>query len=148
MKKIIFRSSYFLYLLCFNVLGLILLPELLESVLSSFKIDETAYFGISYLLLALLNIFLSYFYAKARIGKKSLIILTIVVIVIKILIFLVWVQSIFSDPSLGDDKAGIFIIFIVYGYFAYVGSLDVIFLIGLGVNLLIRRKNGRKKLDS
>ena len=148
MKKIIFRSSYFLYLLCFNVLGLILLPELLESVLSSFKIDETAYFGISYLVLALLNIFLSYFYAKARIGKKSLIILTIVGIVIKILIFLVWVQSIFSDSSLGDDKAGIFIIFIVYGYFAYVGSLDVIFLIGLGVNLLIRRKNGRKKLDS
>ena len=148
MKKIILRSSYFLYLLCFNVLGLILLPELLESVLSSFKIDETTYFGISYLVLVLLNIFLSYFYAKARIGKKPLIILTIVGIVIKILIFLVWVQSIFSDSSLGDDKAGIFIIFIVYGYFAYVGSLDVIFLIGLGVNLLIRRKNGRKKLDS
>ena len=148
MKKIILRSSYFLYLLCFNVLGLILLPELLESVLSSFKIDETTYFGIGYLVLALLNIFLSYFYAKVRIGKKSLISLTIVGIVIKILIFLVWVQSIFSDSSLGDDKAGIFIIFIVYGYFAYVGSLDVIFLIGLGVNLLIRRKNGRKKLDS
>ena len=91
MKKIILRSSYFLYLLCFNVLGLILLPELLESVLSSFKIDETTYFGISYLVLALLNIFLSYFYAKARIGKKALIILTIVGIVIKILIFLVWV---------------------------------------------------------
>ena len=148
MKKIILRSSYFLYLLCFNVLGLILLPELLESVLSSFKIDETAYFGIGYLVLVLLNIFLSYFYAKARIGKKSLIILTIVGIVIKIFIFLVWVQIIFSDPSLGDDKAGIFIIFIIYGYFAYVGSLDVIFLIGLGVNLLIRRKNERKKLDS
>ena len=148
MKKIILRSSYFLYLLCFNVLGLILLPELLESVLSSFKIDETTYFGIGYLVLALLNVFLSYFYAKARIGKKALIILTIVGVVIKILIFLVWVQIIFSDPSLGDDKAGIFIIFIIYGYFAYVGSLDVIFLIGLGVNLLIRRKNERKKLDS
>ena len=91
MKKIILRSSYFLYLLCFNVLGLILLPELLESVLISFKIDETAYFGIGYLVFVLLNIFLSYFYAKARIGKKSLIILTIVGIVIKILIFLVWV---------------------------------------------------------
>ena len=148
MKKIILRSSYFVHLLCFNVLASILLPELLESVLSSFKIDETTYFGISYLVLALCNVFLSYFYAKVRIGKKCLIILTIVGIVIKILIFLVWVQSIFSDSSLGDDKAGIFIIFIVYGYFAYVGSLDVIFLIGLGVNLLIRRKNERKKLDS
>ncbi|MDO4639081.1 MAG: flagellar biosynthesis protein FliQ [Leptotrichia hongkongensis] len=148
MKKIILRSSYFLYLLCFNILVSSLLFWLGESVLGNLEIGGDAYFGIGYLVLALLNIFLSYFYAKARIGKKSLISLTIVGIVIKILIFLVWVQSIFSDSSLGDDKAGIFIIFIVYGYFAYVGSLDVIFLIGLGVNLLIRRKNGSKKLDS
>ena len=148
MKKIILRSSYFLYLLCFNILVSSLLFWLGESVLGNLEIGGDAYFGIGYLVLALLNIFLSYFYVKARIGKKSLIILTIVGIVIKILIFLVWVQSIFSDSSLGDDKAGIFIIFIVYGYFAYVGSLDVIFLIGLGVNLLIRRKNGSKKLDS
>ena len=140
MKKIILRSSYFIYLLCFNILVLSLLFWLGESVLGNLKIGGDAYFGIGYLVLALLNIFLSYFYAKARIEKKSLIILTIVGIVIKILIF--------SDSSLGDDKAGIFIIFIVYGYFAYVGSLDVIFLIGLGVNLLIRRKNERKKLDS
>ena len=148
MKKIILRSSYFLYLLCFNILSSNLLFWLGESVLGNLKIGGDAYFGISYLLLALLNIFLSYFYAKARIGKKALIILTIVGVVIKILIFLVWVQIIFSDPSLGDDKAGIFIIFIIYGYFAYVSSLDVIFLIGIGVNLLIRRKNERKKLDS
>ena len=148
MKKIILRSSYFLYLLCFNILVSSLLFWLGESVLGNLEIGGDAYFGIGYLVLILLNIFLSYFYAKARIGKKSLISLTIVGIVIKILIFLVWVQSIFSDSSLGDDKAGIFIIFIVYGYLAYVGSLDVIFLIGLGVNLLIRRKNERKKLDS
>ena len=148
MKKIILRSSYFLYLLCFNILVSSLLFWLGESVLGNLEIGGDAYFGIGYLVLALLNIFLSYFYAKARIGKKSLISLTIVGIVIKILIFLVWVQSIFSDSSLGDDKARIFIIFIVYEYFAYVGSLDVIFLIGLGVNLLIRRKNGSKKLDS
>mgnify|MGYP000878265718 FL=1 len=148
MKKIILRSSYFLYLLCFNILVSSLLFWLGESVLGNLEIGGDAYFGIGYLVLALLNIFLSYFYAKARIGKKSLISLTIVGIVIKILIFLVWVQSIFSDSSLGDDKAGIFIIFIVYGYFSYVGSLDVIFLIGMGVNLLIRRKNERKKLDS
>ena len=148
MKKIILRSSYFLYLLCFNILVSSLLFWLGESVLGNLEIGGDAYFGIGYLVLVLLNIFLSYFYAKVRIGKKSLIILTIVGIVIKILIFLVWVQSIFSDSSLGDDKAGIFIIFIVYGYFSYVGSLDVIFLIGMGVNLLIRRKNERKKLDS
>ena len=146
MKKIILRSSYFVHLLCFNVLASILLPELLESVLSSFKIDETAYFGISYLVLVLLNIFLSYFYAKAKIGKKILIILTITGVAVKILLFLLWAQEVFSEA--GDDKIGIFIIAIVYGYFTYIGSLDVIFLIGLGVNLLIRRKNERKKLDS
>ena len=146
MKKIILRSSYFVHLLCFNVLASILLPELLELVLSSFKIDETAYFGISYLVLVLFNIFLSYFYAKVRIGKKTLIILTIAGVAIKILLFLLWAQEGFSE--VGDDKMGIFMFAIVYGYFAYVGSLDVIFLIGLGVNLLIRRKNEDKKLDS
>jgi len=146
MKKIILRSSYFVHLLCFNVLASILLPELLESVLSSFKIDETAYFGISYLVLVLFNIFLSYFYAKVRIGKKILIILTIAGVAVKILLFLLWAQEGFSQ--VGDDKMGIFMFAIVYGYFAYVGSLDVIFLIGLGVNLLIRRKNEDKKLDS
>ena len=139
MKKIILRSSYFVHLLCFNVLASILLPELLESVLSSFKIDETAYFGISYLLLALLNIFLSYFYAKARIEKTPLIILTIVGVAVKILLFLLWAQEEFSE--VGDDKMGIFMVAIVYGYFVYIGSLDVIFLIGIGINLLIRRKN-------
>ena len=146
MKKIFFGSLYFIHLLCFNILVLFFLAVLEVSVLSNLKMIGGIYSGN--LILILLNIFLSYFYAKVRIGKKSLISLTIVGIVIKILIFLVWVKSIFSDSSLGDDKAGIFIIFIVYGYFAYVGSLDVIFLIGLGVNLLIRRKNGRKKLDS
>ena len=146
MKKIILKSSYFIHLLCFNVLASILLPELLESVLSSFKIDETAYFGISYLVLVLFNIFLSYFYAKVRIGKKTLIILTIAGVAIKILLFLLWAQEGFSE--VGDDKMGIFMVAIVYGYFAYIGSLDVIFLVGTGVNLLIRRKNEREKLDS
>ena len=65
---------------------------------------------------------------------------------IKILLFLLWAQEAFSE--VGDDKMGIFMVAIVYGYFAYIGSLDVIFLIGLGVNLLIRRKNEDKKLDS
>ena len=87
MKKIILRSSYFLYLLCFNILVSSLLFWLGESVLGNLEISGDAYFGIGYLVLALLNVFLSYFYAKARIGKNSLIILTIVVIVIKILIF-------------------------------------------------------------
>ena len=146
MKKIILRSSYFVYLLCFNILVSSLLFWLGESVLENLKIGGDAYFGISYLVLALLNIFLSYFYAKARIEKKILIILTIAGVAVKILLFLLWAQEGFSE--VGDDKMGIFMIAIVYGYFAYIGSLDVIFLVGTGVNLLIRRKNERKKLDS
>ena len=146
MKKIILRSSYFLYLLCFNILVSSLLFWLGESVLGNLKIGGDAYFGISYLVLALLNIFLSYFYAKARIEKKILIILTIAGVVVKILLFLLWAQEGFSE--VGDDKMGIFMVAIVYGYFAYIGSLDIIFLVGTGVNLLIRRKNEREKLDS
>ena len=137
MKKIILRSSYFVHLLCFNVLASILLPELLESVLSSFKIDETTYFGISYLVLALLNIFLSYFYAKAGIGKKALIILTIIGVILKILIFLISYKYLVSSAG-GEEFLPTY-----YAYFA-IGLLDVIFLVGLGVNLLIGR---RKQYD-
>ena len=148
MKKIFLRSSYFIHLLCFNILASILLFGLGESVLGNLKIGGDTYFGISYLIVALLNIFCSYFYTKAKIGKKTLVILTIAGIIVKILLFCGWVQSIFSNSSLGDDKVGIFVLFIVYGYFIYIGSLDLIFLIGMGVNLLIRRRNARKKLDS
>ena len=146
MKKIILRSSYFVYLLCFNIFVSSLLFWLGESVLGNLEIGGDAYFGIGYLVLVLLNIFLSYFYAKARIGKKILIILTIAGVVVKILLFLLWAQEGFSEVE--DDKMGIFMVAIVYGYFAYIGSLDVIFLVGMGVNLLIRRENERKKLDS
>ena len=58
MKKIILRSSYFLYLLCFNILVSSLLFWLGELVLGNLKIGVDAYFGIGYLVLALLNIFL------------------------------------------------------------------------------------------
>ena len=138
MKKIIFRSSYFLYLLCFNILVSSLLFWLGESVLSSFKIDETTYFGISYLVLALLNIFLSYFYAKVGIGKKALIILTIIGVILKILIFLISYKYLVS--SAGDEE----FLPTYYAYFA-IGLLDVIFLVGLGVNLLIGRKKQHDK---
>ena len=85
---------------------------------------------------------------KSWILKILYVFLTIAAIIVKILILWIWIQGTFLDLSLGDDKLGIFVVFIIYGYIAYIGSLDVIFLMGLGVNLLIRRKNERKKLDS
>ena len=142
MKKIIYKSFYFIHLFCFNIL----MPVLLSMFGESVKIDIVGYLGLIYFIMIFLNILCSYFYVKARIGKKSTIILTIVAIAVKILILWIWLQEGISE--VGDDKMGIFMIFIVYGYFSYVGSLDVIFLIGMGVNLLIRRKNERKKLDS
>lgn len=137
MKKIILRSSYFVYLLCFNILVSSLLFWLGESVLENLKIGGDAYFGISYLVLALLNIFLSYFYAKAGIGKKALIILTIIGVILKILIFLISYKYLVS--SAGDEE----FLPTYYAYFS-IGLLDVIFLVGLGVNLLIGR---RKQYD-
>ena len=72
MKKIILRSSSFIDLLCFNILVSSLLFWLGELVLGNLEISGDAYFGIGYLVLVLLNVFLSYFYAKARIGEKGL----------------------------------------------------------------------------
>ena len=137
MKKIFFGSLYFIHLLCFNILVLFFLPVLVleVSVLSNLKMIGGIY---SYnLILILLNIFLSYFYAKAGIGKKALIILTMIGVILKILIFLISYKYLVS--SAGDEE----FLPTYYAYFA-IGLLDVIFLVGLGVNLLIGR---RKQYD-
>jgi len=87
------------------------------------------------LILILLNIFLSYFYAKAGIGKKALIILTIIGVILKILISLISYKYLVSSAG-GEEFLPTY-----YAYFS-IGLLDVIFLVGLGVNLLI----GKRKL--
>lgn len=137
MKKIFFGSLYFIHLLCFNILVLFFLAVLEVSVLSNLKMIGGIYSGN--LILILLNIFLSYFYAKAGIGKKALIILTIIGVILKILIFLISLSYKYLVSSAGDEE----FLPTYYAYFA-IGLLDVIFLVGLGVNLLIGR---RKQYD-
>ena len=134
MKKIFFASLYFIHLLCFNILVLFFLAVLEVSVLSNLKMSG----DWSYFILILLNIFLSYFYAKAGIGKKALIILTIIGVILKILIFLISYKYLVS--SAGDEE----FLPTYYAYFA-IGLLDVIFLVGLGVNLLIGRRKQHDK---
>ena len=101
MKKIFFGSLYFIHLLCFNILVLFFLPVLVleVSVLSNLKMIGGIY--SKNLILILLNIFLSYFYAKAGIGKKALIILTIIGVILKILISLISYKYLVS--SAGDE---------------------------------------------
>ena len=138
MKKIFFGSLYFIHLLCFNILVPFFLSVLEVSVLSNLKMSGGIYAIYSEnLILILLNIFLSYFYAKAGIGKKALIILTIIGVILKILIFLISYKYLVS--SAGDEE----FLSTYYVYFG-IGLLDVIFLVGLGVNLLIGR---RKQYD-
>ena len=138
MKKIFFGSLYFIHLLCFNILVLFFLAVLEVSVLSNLKMSGGIYAIYSEnLILILLNIFLSYFYAKAGIGKKALIILTIIGVILKILIFLISYKYLVSSAV--DEE----FLSTYYVYFG-IGLLDVIFLVGLGVNLLIGR---RKQYD-
>ena len=139
MKKIFFGSLYFIHLLCFNILVLFFLAVLEVSVLSNLKMSGGIYAIYSEnLILILLNIFLSYFYVKAGIGKKALIILTIIGVILKILIFLISYKYLVS--SAGDEE----FLPTYYAYFA-IGLLDVIFLVGLGVNLLIGRRKQHDK---
>ena len=139
MKKIFFGSLYFIHLLCFNILVLFFLAVLEVSVLSNLKMSGGIYAIYSEnLILILFNIFLSYFYAKVGIGKKALIILTIIGVILKILIFLISYKYLVS--SAGDEE----FLPTYYAYFA-IGLLDVIFLVGLGVNLLIGRRKQHDK---
>ena len=136
MKKIFFGSLYFIHLLYFNILVLFFLAVLEVSVLSNLKMIRGIY--SENLILILLNIFLSYFYAKVGIGKKALIILTIIGVILKILIFLISYKYLVS--SAGDEE----FLPTYYAYFT-IGLLDVIFLVGLGINLLIGRRKQHDK---
>jgi len=139
MKKIFFGSLYFIHLLCFNILVPFFLSVLEVSVLSNLKMSGGIYAIYSEnLILILLNIFLSYFYVKVGIGKKALILLTIIGVILKILIFLISYKYLVS--SAGDEE----FLPTYYAYFA-IGLLDVIFLVGLGVNLLIGRRKQHDK---
>jgi len=139
MKKKFFGSLYFIHLLCFNILVPFFLSVLEVSVLSNLKMSGGIYAIYSEnLILILLNIFLSYFYVKVGIGKKALIILTIIGVILKILIFLISYKYLVS--SAGDEE----FLPTYYAYFA-IGLLDVIFLVGLGVNLLIGRRKQHDK---
>ena len=139
MKKIFFGSLYFIHLLCFNILIPFFLSVLKVSVLSNLKMSGGIYAIYSEnLILILLNIFLSYFYAKAGIGKKALIILTIIGVILKILIFLISYKYLVSSAV--DEE----FLSTYYVYFG-IGLLDVIFLVGLGVNLLIGRRKQHDK---
>ena len=139
MKKIFFGSLYFIHLLCFNILVPFFLSVLEVSVLSNLKMSGGIYAIYSEnLILILLNIFLSYFYAKVGIGKKALIILTIIGVILKILISLISYKYLVS--SAGDEE----FLPTYYAYFV-IGLLDVIFLVGLGVNLLIGRRKQHDK---
>ena len=139
MKKIFFGSLYFIHLLCFNILVPFFLSVLEVSVLSNLKMSGGIYAIYSEnLILILLNIFLSYFYAKVGIGKKALIILTIIGVILKILISLISYKYLVSPA--GDEE----FLPTYYAYFA-IGLLDVIFLVGLGLNLLIGRRKQHDK---
>ena len=139
MKKIFFGSLYFIHLLCFNILVPFFLSVLEVTVLSNLKMSGGIYAIYSEnLILILLNIFLSYFYVKVGIGKKALIILTIIGVILKILISLISYKYLVS--SAGDEE----FLPTYYAYFA-IGLLDVIFLVGLGVNLLIGRRKQHDK---
>ena len=100
MKKIFFGSLYFIHLLCFNIIVLFFLAVLEVSVLSNLKMIRGIY--SENLILIFLNIFLSYFYAKAGIGKKALILLTIIGVILKILISLISYKYLVS--SAGDEE--------------------------------------------
>lgn len=139
MKKIFFGSLYFIHLLCFNILVPFFLSVLEVSVLSNLKMSGGIYAIYSEnLILILLNIFLSYFYAKAGIGKKALILLTIIGVILKIPISLISYKYLVSSAG-GEEFLPTY-----YAYFA-IGLLDVIFLAGLGVNLLIGRRKQHDK---
>ena len=141
------KIYYILYLILCNIIMSFIL---VVSAQISETSDAAPYFLISYMVIIFLNILFSYFFAKAKINKKDLVRWTLTAGIIKFFLpFLELISMIPFNNRFFENPIIISIITLLFLYalLAYVSIFDLIFLLGLFINLSIIQKREVKKLD-
>lgn len=141
------KIYYILYLILCNIIMSFIL---VVSAQISETSDAAPYFLISYMVIIFLNILFSYFFAKAKINKKNLMKWTLTAGIIKFFLpFLELIRMILFNNRFFENPIIISIITLIFFYtlLAYVSIFDLIFLLGLFINLSIIQKREVKKLD-
>ena len=144
MKKVFFWLFYLMFLVFFDiVLVIIRFNNNIYDFLISLNIKNEWILEKLFLLVEVIFIIIclifAYLISKIKVSKKSLLIPPLVIVVIKVIIFFCILKYITSLDGTGESI--FFAFFMVAGFGAYMGMLNLYFYLGLLFNLFRRRKN-------
>ncbi|BBM56713.1 hypothetical protein JMUB4039_0691 [Leptotrichia trevisanii] len=151
MKKVFFWLFYLVFLIFFDiVLVIIRFNNSIYDFLTSLNIKNEwileRLFSLEEIIFIIISLIFAYLISKIKVNKKSLLIPPLIIVTIKAVILFFVLKYITSLDDTGESI--FFTFFMVAGFGAYMGMMNLYFYLGLLFNLFRRRKNERKKLDS
>ena len=151
MKKGFFWLFYLLFLTFFDiVLEVIRLNNSIYEFFINLNIKNEwileNLFSLEEIIFIIISLIFAYLISKIKVNKKSLLIPPLIIVTIKAVILFFVLKYITSLDDTGESI--FFTFFMVAGFGAYMGMMNLYFYLGLLFNLFRRRKNERKKLDS
>ena len=151
MKKGFFWLFYLLFLTFFDIILVIIrFNNSIYDFLTSLNIKNEwileRLFSLEEIIFIIISLIFAYLISKIKVNKKSLLIPPLIIVTIKAVILFFVLKYITSLDDTGESI--FFTFFMVAGFGAYMGMMNLYFYLGLLFNLFRRRKNERKKLDS
>jgi len=151
MKKGFFWLFYLLFLTFYDiVLAVIRLNNSIYEFFINLNIKNEwileNLFSLEEIIFIIISLIFAYLISKIKVNKKSLLIPPLIIVTIKAVILFFVLKYITSLDDTGESI--FFTFFMVAGFGAYMGMMNLYFYLGLLFNLFRRRKNERKKLDS
>ena len=144
MKKVFFWLFYLVFLIFFDiVLVIIRFNNSIYDFLTSLNIKNEwileRLFSLEEIIFIIISLIFAYLISKIKVDKKSLLIPPLIIVTIKVMILFFVLKYITSLDDTGESI--FFTFFMVAGFGAYMGMLNLYFYLGLLFNLFRRRKN-------
>ena len=144
MKKVFFWLFYLVFLIFFDiVLVIIRFDNSIYDFLTNLNIKNEwileRLFSLEEIIFIIISLIFAYLISKIKVDKKSLLIPPLIIVTIKAIILFFVLKYITSLDDTGESI--FFTFFMVAGFGAYMGMINLYFYLGLLFNLFRRRKN-------
>ena len=144
MKKVFFWLFYLLFLMFFDiVLVIIRYNNSIYDFLTSLNIKNEwileRLFSLEEIIFIIISLIFAYLISKIKVNKKNLLIPPLIIVTIKAVILFFVLKYITSLDDTGESI--FFTFFMVAGFGAYMGMMNLYFYLGLLFNLFRKRKN-------
>ena len=144
MKKVFFWLFYLVFLIFFDiVLVIIRFNNSIYDFLTNLNIKNEwileRLFSLEEIIFIIISLIFAYLISKIKVDKKSLLIPPLIIVTIKAIILFFVLKYITSLDDTGESI--FFTFFMVAGFGAYMGMMNLYFYLGLLFNLFRRRKN-------